>query len=126
MQGVCRRQVHRRHSVHREHRLLALPGGEILQRWCCVHDERFKKTAGVVPYLLPPLEGQTDWRGDPELSWAAEALAAAFQEANQTDMASEMRGEMSSSSRSSSTARHGKGKQRRGSGGSNQRRHPPV
>ena len=30
---------------------------EILSSWCCTADERFKRTAGVIPYVLPPLEG---------------------------------------------------------------------
>ena len=66
---------------------------ELLSSWCCTADERFKRIAGVVPYLLPPLPGQAAWRGDPNLAWAAEALGAAYAEANQSGMAPELRAE---------------------------------
>ena len=63
---------------------------ELLSSWCCTADERFKRIAGVVPYLLPPLPGQAAWRGDPNLAWAAEALGAAYAETNQSGMAVEL------------------------------------
>ena len=66
---------------------------ELLASWCCTADARFQRIAGVVPYLLPPLPGQTAWNGDPNLRWAAEALSAAFGEANQSGMAAELRAE---------------------------------
>ena len=43
--------------------------------------------AGEVPYLLPPLEGQTYWRGEPRLSWVAGALAYSFDAAGDKVMA---------------------------------------
>ena len=54
---------------------------------CCTSDPRFKRTAGEVPYLLPPLEGQTHWRGEPRLSWVAGALAYSFEAAGDKAMA---------------------------------------
>ena len=50
---------------------------QLLGDWCCTSDERFRRSAGLVPYLLPPLEGQTAWRGEPQLSWAETALRQA-------------------------------------------------
>jgi hypothetical protein len=43
----------------------------LLSSWCCTDDARFKKLAGVIPYILPPIEGQATWRGSPKLTWAA-------------------------------------------------------
>ena len=41
-----------------------------------------------MPYLLPPLEGQTPyWRGEPRLSWVAGALAYSFEAAGDKAMA---------------------------------------
>ena len=67
---------------------------QLLSSWCCTTDSRFKRIAGVVPYLLPPLAGQDAWRGDPTLAWAATALGEAFAEANQSSMAAELRAEV--------------------------------
>ena len=64
---------------------------ELLSSWCCTADERFKRIAGVVPYLLPPLPGQSHWLVDKGLVWAQQALAEAYAEANQTAMAAEIR-----------------------------------
>ena len=48
----------------------------LLASWCCTAEAAFQRTAGRVPYLLPPLPGQRAWRGEPDLQWAARALSA--------------------------------------------------
>ena len=53
----------------------------ILSSWCCTADERFRRLAGVIPYVLPPLEGQREWQSGTKLKWAADALADTFQAA---------------------------------------------
>lgn len=52
---------------------------ELLSSWCCTDDARFKRVAGVIPYVLPPLEGQRTWRGAAKLQWAATAVAGIFE-----------------------------------------------
>ena len=56
----------------------------LLSSWCCTIDARFKRVAGVIPYILPPLEGQTEWSGSHGLAWAAQALADIFDNAGDT------------------------------------------
>jgi hypothetical protein len=63
----------------------------IISSWCCTIDERFKRVAGVIPFLLPPLEGQTAWRGATRLAWAAEAVAQVFETAGDTARARSLR-----------------------------------
>ena len=63
----------------------------LLSSWCCTDDPRFKRLAGVIPYVLPPLEGQSIWRGHARLTWAASALAEVFDAANQSARAREIR-----------------------------------
>ena len=63
----------------------------LLSSWCCTDDKRFKRLAGVIPYLLPPLEGQSVWRGHERLSWAASALAEVFEIAKEPQRAAEIR-----------------------------------
>lgn len=63
----------------------------LLAGWCCTADTRFKRLAGVIPYLLPPLEGQTAWRGHAKLQWAATAVADIFASANDTTRAAALR-----------------------------------
>ena len=63
---------------------------ELLSSWCCTKDRGFKRHGGEVPYILPPLPGQTSWLGSKRLRSAAEKLAAAFLRANDTQTASEM------------------------------------
>ena len=46
----------------------------LLASWCCTSVLAFRPTRGVVPYLLPPLEGQSRWRGHPQMRWVARAL----------------------------------------------------
>ena len=49
----------------------------LLDSWCCTSEAPFReRTAGLVPYLLPPLPGQHAWRGEPTLRWADRALRA--------------------------------------------------
>ena len=62
----------------------------LLSSWCCTADPRFKRTAGVVPYLLPPLEGQAHWLGEQRLSWVAGSLSYSFDAAGDRAMAVEM------------------------------------
>ena len=45
----------------------------ILSSWCCTSQLAFRQTRGLVPYVLPPLEGQRQWRGG-ERRWVASAL----------------------------------------------------
>lgn len=63
----------------------------LLSSWCCTDDTRFKKLAGVIPYILPPLEGQATWRGSPKLAWAARGLAEVLAAAGETARAAEIR-----------------------------------
>ena len=63
----------------------------LLSSWCCTADERFKRLAGVIPYILPPIEGQRVWRGHPKLHWAAAGLAEVFMSAGHTELAAEIR-----------------------------------
>ena len=63
----------------------------LLSSWCCTSDTRFKRFAGIVPYLLPPLGGQRVWRGTARLRWAALAIADMFTEAGDADLAAELR-----------------------------------
>ncbi len=51
---------------------------DLLSSWCCTSEPAFKRTGGLVPYLLPPLEGQTAWRGREQLAWAGRAIAESF------------------------------------------------
>ena len=46
----------------------------LLGSWCCTSDVRFKRTAGLVHYTLPPLEGQSVWRGESTLGWVERAM----------------------------------------------------
>ena len=55
----------------------------LLSNWCCTADHRFKRLAGVIPFILPPLEGQTAWRGNDHVRWAAKALTEVFEMANE-------------------------------------------
>ena len=64
---------------------------QLLASWCCTADERFKRLAGVIPYVLPPLEGQSAWRGAPKLQWAAQAMAEIFEAAGDADRARAVR-----------------------------------
>ena len=63
----------------------------LVSSWCCTADERFKRTAGAVPYLLPPLEGQSHWVGEPKLFWVAAALRKSFAAAGDAAMADDLR-----------------------------------
>ena len=63
----------------------------LLSNWCCTADVRFKRLAGVIPYVLPPLEGQSVWKGHAHLSWAASALAQVFETAKESKRAAEVR-----------------------------------
>ncbi|KAL1518457.1 hypothetical protein AB1Y20_002749 [Prymnesium parvum] len=63
----------------------------LLSSWCCTADPAFKRSAGVVPFLLPWLEGQAEWTGDTRLDWAAKALAERFDAANDSASASALR-----------------------------------
>uniref|UniRef100_A0A7S4BQZ5 Uncharacterized protein n=2 Tax=Chrysotila carterae TaxID=13221 RepID=A0A7S4BQZ5_CHRCT len=63
---------------------------ELLSGWCCTSHPAFKKLGGEVPYLLPPLPGQREWRGTPKLAWAANTIAQLFREANQSTVADEL------------------------------------
>ncbi|KAL1507978.1 hypothetical protein AB1Y20_007580 [Prymnesium parvum] len=57
----------------------------LLSSWCCTANPQFKRRAGLVPYLLPPHPGQSQWRGDPLLRWVAAAIATSFSESNDTE-----------------------------------------
>ena len=46
----------------------------LLSSWCCTQLSAFGEKKGLVPYLLPPLEG-SGWRGAPALKWVARALS---------------------------------------------------
>lgn len=63
----------------------------LLSSWCCTSDPRYKRLAGVVPYLLPPLEGQSVWRGKKWLDWASNAMADIFEAAGDKVRAAEVR-----------------------------------
>ena len=63
----------------------------LLSSWCCTDDKRFKRLAGVIPYLLPPLEGAERMEGHERLSWAASALAEVFEIAKEPQRAAEIR-----------------------------------
>lgn len=63
----------------------------LLSSWCCTADERFKRVAGTIPYILPPLEGQDEWRGEPRLWWAAKALADIFDKGGAREAAAAIR-----------------------------------
>ena len=63
----------------------------LLSSWCCTDDAKFKRLAGVIPYVLPPLEGQKVWRGTPKLTWASSALAEVFDGAGEAARAAEIR-----------------------------------
>ena len=56
-------------SYHREAQAL-------LSSWCCTSDERFRRLAGLVPYVLPPLPGLPRGRGAGSLRWVDAALRA--------------------------------------------------
>ncbi|KAL1510943.1 hypothetical protein AB1Y20_005771 [Prymnesium parvum] len=62
----------------------------LLSSWCCTSDERFRRSGGEVPYLLPPLEGQSEWLGEPRLAWAATALASVFRGAGEHALAARL------------------------------------
>lgn len=64
---------------------------ELLSSWCCTADERFKRTAGVIPYVLPPLEGQSVWRAGRWTLWAAKAMADIFDAAGDAARAKAIR-----------------------------------
>jgi hypothetical protein len=49
----------------------------LLASWCCTSAPGFSETRGLVPYELPPLDGQRAWRGRRALRWVARALKAA-------------------------------------------------
>ena len=64
---------------------------ELLDAYCCVANPVFKKKAGgAVPYLLPPLPNQKDWRGEKRLEWARSELVRIFREAGDTRIAAEL------------------------------------
>ena len=63
----------------------------LLSNWCCTADKRFKRLAGVIPYVLPPLPGQQAWRGRDHLRWGIEALTEVFDTANEKARADEIR-----------------------------------
>jgi len=64
---------------------------ELLDAYCCTSSEIFKaKASGGVPYLLPPLPGQTAWLGAPRLEWARTELARMFREAGDAQIAAEL------------------------------------
>lgn len=63
----------------------------LLSTWCCTDDARFKRLVGVIPYILPPLEGQSAWKGHARLGWASAALAEIFEQSNETALASLVR-----------------------------------
>jgi hypothetical protein len=64
---------------------------ELLSSWCCTADERFKRTAGVIPYVLPPFEGQDVWRAGRWTLWAAKAMADIFDAAGDAARAKAIR-----------------------------------
>lgn len=64
---------------------------KLLSNWCCTADERFKRLAGVIPYILPPLEGQSAWRGHAHLRWAAQGLTEVFEKAGESAAAAWVR-----------------------------------
>ena len=67
----------------------------MLASWCCTADPRFKRVAGIVPYVLPPLEGheRQAWSGGEarKVEWVGRALAETYDASGDVDMGQDMR-----------------------------------
>ena len=50
----------------------------LLSTWCCTALPAFKRTAGLVPYFVPPHPAQSSYGGNPWMRWAAVEMANAF------------------------------------------------
>ena len=58
---------------------------QLLSSWCCTAHPHFKRTAGVIPYLLPPMPGQSAWHHTQRLEWAVSAVAELFEASDRAD-----------------------------------------